>query len=188
MPGVARVGRARWTVRSTDRWFVEEVYPHESQLRGFLHRQFPTLRDTDDLVQESYLRILRARRAGRIKSVKSYLFGIARNAALSLFRRKRVTQEISVGDFGALEVMEDEVDVVAVVSTRQELALVVEAMDRLPARCREVVMLWALEGLSREEVAARLGISEHTVRAQLATGVKRCIQFMRERGIFDEIQ
>ena len=64
----------------------------------------------------------------------------------------------------------------------------VEAMDRLPERCREVVMLWALEGLSREDVATRLGISEHTVRAQLATGVKRCVKFMRERGILNEME
>jgi RNA polymerase sigma-70 factor (ECF subfamily) len=170
------------------RWFAEEVYPHEPQLRAFLHRQFPTLRDTDDLVQESYLKIIRARRAGRIKSVKSYLFGIARNAALSLFRRKRVTHEISVGDFDAFSVMEDDVNVVTSVSVRQELALVVEAIDRLPDRCREVVILWALEGLSREEVAARLGISEHTVRAQLAKGMKRCVVFMRERGILDEMR
>ena len=55
-------------------------------------------------------------------------------------------------------------------------------------RCREVLMLWALEGLSREDIAARLGISEHTVRAQLAKGVKRCVKFMRERGILDEIR
>jgi DNA-directed RNA polymerase specialized sigma24 family protein len=45
------------------RWFEEEVYPHEPQLRAFLRRQFPTLRDTDDLVQEVYLKILRARRS-----------------------------------------------------------------------------------------------------------------------------
>lgn len=75
---------------NTARWFEEKVFPHEPQLRAFLHRQFPTLRDTDDLVQEVYLKIRRARRSDQIRSVKSYLFGIARNAALSLFRRKRV--------------------------------------------------------------------------------------------------
>lgn len=170
------------------RWFAQEVCPHEPQLRAFLHRQFPSLRDADDLVQESYIKILQARRSGQIRSVKNYLFGIARNAALSLFRRKRMTHEISVGNFRAFSVLEDDVNVVASVSTQQELALVVEAVDRLPKRCREVVVLWALEGLSQEDVAARLGISEHTVRAQLARGVKRCAKLMRERGILDEIR
>lgn len=168
------------------RWFAEEVYPHEPQLRAFLRRRFPTLHDTDDLVQESYVKILEAQRVGRIRSVKSYLFGIARNAACSLFRRKRRTHEISVGDFGPFSVLRDDVDVVASVSTRQEFDLVVEAMDRLPSRCREVLVLWALEGLSRGEIAVRLGISEHTVRAQLAKGMKRSIEYLRRRGVLGE--
>jgi RNA polymerase sigma factor (sigma-70 family) len=168
------------------RWFAEEVYPHERKLRGFLHRQFPTLRDTDDLVQESYVRVLQARRSGQIRSVKSYLFSIARNAACSFFRRKRVTSEISVGDIDGVDAVEDDIDVVAAVSSREELALVVEAMDRLPDRCREVLVLWALRGLSRDEIAVRLGISGHTVRAQLAKGMKRCIGSMRARGVLAE--
>ncbi len=175
-----------WSAVQASKWFTDEVYPHEPQLRAFLHRQFPTLRDTDDLVQESYLRILRARRAGRIRSVKSYLFGIARNAALSLFRRKRTTHEISVGDLSNFDVLEDNADVVAAVGSREEIGLVVEAMDRLPERCRAVLMLWALEGLSRDEIAVQLVISEHTVRAQLAKGVKRCGKYLREQGLFEE--
>jgi RNA polymerase sigma-70 factor (ECF subfamily) len=31
------------------RWFAEEIQPHESALRGFLHARFPTLVDIDDL-------------------------------------------------------------------------------------------------------------------------------------------
>lgn len=169
-----------------NRWLAEAVIPHEAQLRAFLHRQFPALRDTDDLVQETYVKILRAHGRGPIRSVKSYLFGIARNAACSFFRRQRATKEISVGDFGPFSVLKDDVDVVASVSARQELALVVEAMDRLPERCREVLVLWALEGLERDEIAVRLGISEHTVRAQLAKGMKRCIEFLRTQGVLDE--
>jgi DNA-directed RNA polymerase specialized sigma24 family protein len=73
------------------RWFTEEVNPHEAALRGYLHSAFPSL-DVDDVVQESYLKLLRARAAGRIASTKSYLFSIARNTALTVFQRRRFSR------------------------------------------------------------------------------------------------
>jgi RNA polymerase sigma factor (sigma-70 family) len=168
------------------RWFAEEVSPHEPQLRAFLHRQFPTLRDTDDLVQETYIKVLKARRRLPIGSVKAYLFGVARNVAITIFRRKRTTCEIAVGDFRHMAAMRDEMDVFAAVCVRQELSLLVDTMDALPERCREILLLWTLESRSQTEIAAQLGISEHTVRAQLAKGVKRCMRLLRERGVVEE--
>ena len=50
------------------RWFSEHVHPHEPALRAYLSKRFPTLPDHDDLVQETYVRVLRvadpARRTG----------------------------------------------------------------------------------------------------------------------------
>ncbi len=48
------------------RWFHEQVQPHEPKLRAWLRARFPSLTDTDDLVQESYARLLRARQNGAI--------------------------------------------------------------------------------------------------------------------------
>lgn len=65
------------------RWFAEEVQPHESSLRSYLRRVFPRLPDIDDLVQESYARLIRARAAGKVSFAKAFLFTTARNAALA---------------------------------------------------------------------------------------------------------
>jgi hypothetical protein len=43
------------------RWFLEEVHPHEPKIRAWLQSRFPQLGDIDDLVQETYLRVLRAK-------------------------------------------------------------------------------------------------------------------------------
>src|SRR5678815_1701837 len=48
----------------TARWFDQEVRPHATALRAWLRARFPSLLDPDDLVQESYLRLLRTRAAG----------------------------------------------------------------------------------------------------------------------------
>lgn len=53
--------------------------PHESALRSWLFRNHQSLKgELDDIVQESYLRLLRARTEGPIQCARTYLFGIAR--------------------------------------------------------------------------------------------------------------
>ena len=64
------------------RWFAEEVQSCEPRLRGYLWNCFPALRDVDDIVQESFLRIWRVRAAQPIRSARAFLFRIARNHAL----------------------------------------------------------------------------------------------------------
>ena len=54
------------------RWFTQEVQPHEPALRACLRQHFPSLSDIDDLVQESYARLIRARLAGTVAEARSY--------------------------------------------------------------------------------------------------------------------
>ena len=168
------------------RWFAEEVQPHEPELRAFLHRHFPTVQDIDDLVQEAYLRLIRARSTGAIAEPRAYLFQTARNAAYDLFRRKRVVLLDDLAERHRPSVVEDSPDAAEIFSHAQEIELLVESIHALPPRCREVLTLRKLHGLSYREIAARLGISEHTVNAQLAIGIVRCRQFLEARGMIKE--
>ena len=51
-------------------------------------------------------------------------------------------------------------------------------LDRLPKRCREVIVLRRVEGLSQKEVAEQLGISVSTVEQQLTKGMRALVDFM----------
>lgn len=165
------------------RWFAEEVQPHEGSLRSWLRGLFPTLPDMDDLVQESYLRLLRAKEAGRVHYAKAFLFTTARRIALDFFRRRQVVRIDGVADLAELSVLEDGPGVAEIVSRQQEHALLAEAVRALPDRCRQVLTLRLLYGLSHKEIAADLRISEHTVKAQLAKGMRRCAEFFEARSV-----
>lgn len=164
-------------------WFAEEVQPHESSLRSYLRRVFPSLPDVDDLVQESYARLIRAKQAGRISYAKAFLFTTARNLALDLFRRRKIIPIDAVADISEELAAEDGPDSAETLNRQQELHLLSEAVQALPDRCRQVLTLRLLYALSHKEIAADLGISEHTVKAQLAKGMKRCAEFLMERGV-----
>lgn len=165
------------------RWFEEEVQPHEASLKSYLRNLFPSLPDVDDYVQESYARLIRAKEKGRISYVKAFLFTTARNAALDFFRRRKVVSIDGVADLEALHVTEDTPSVPETVSKQQELNMLAEAVRTLPDRCRQVLTLRLLYGMPQKEIAAELKISPHTVKAQLAKGMRRCADYFAERGV-----
>lgn len=167
-------------------WFVEEVQPHEPELRAYLRRRFPSLADIDDLVQETYARLVRARNAGAVSEARPYLFATARNTACDLFRRRRIVSFTPLADLEALSVVEDKPATGEALDRATEIEILHQAIAALPPRCREVLTLCKLYGLSHREVAKQLGISEHTVHAQVALGVLRCRDFLRASGLLTE--
>ncbi len=164
------------------RWFAEEVQPHEPALRAWLRGRFPTLADTDDLVQESYARLLRARETGSIACAKAFLFVTARNLALNQLRHLRYERPDGVAELDASGVLDDSAAIPESVARAEDLQILIHAIQSLPDCCRQVVTLRKIYGLSQKEVAAKLGISEHTVEAQGAIGLRKCIEFFHRHG------
>ena len=167
----------------TARWFAEEVQPHESELRAYLRSKFSGHLDIDDLVQETYVRLLQAREQTPVRSARAYLFITARNAALDFFRRRKIVAIDGTDELELLPVFEDRPGVAEAACQDQELHLLAEAIQSLPERCRRIVTLRKLHGLSHREIAAKLGIAENTVNAQIAIGVLRLRDYLRARGV-----
>ncbi|MBK8857350.1 MAG: sigma-70 family RNA polymerase sigma factor [Opitutaceae bacterium] len=165
------------------RWFADEVQPHDAALRSYLRGKFPGHPDIEDLVQETYARLLQAREHAPVHNPKSFLFSTARNAAYDFFRRRQIVAIDGIAEIELLPVLEDRPGVAETVSHDQELQLLAQAIQALPTRCRQVLTLRKIHGLSHREIATRLGISEHTVNAQVAIGVLRLRDYLKARGM-----
>jgi RNA polymerase sigma-70 factor (ECF subfamily) len=108
---------------------------------------------------------------------------VARNVALDQLRRKKIVLVDPLGDLAELSVVEERPDAAETLSHEQELELLAEAIRALPPRCREILTLRRIEGLSHRGIAEKLGIAEGTVNAQLAIGLMRCRQYLCAHGV-----
>lgn len=167
-------------------WYRENLLVHESSLRAYLRRAFPIVTDLDNVVQETLVRVLQAHQTGRVDNVRGYLFATARHIALNMMRRRDIVPMDSIAEIEDLPVIHDGPSVQEQVSLKFDLEILSEAIQSLPPRCREVLTLRKIDGVPQREIAARMGISEHTVEAQVTTGMRRCAQFLRQRGLMPE--
>ena len=161
-------------------WFESEVQCHDASLRAYLQRSFPAVREVDDVVQESYLRMWKARAASPIRA---FLFTVARHLAIDLVRRRRTSPIDATVDIAAVKAPDLRSGTVATVCAQEEVELFARAIDSLPQRCREIVILRKLKGVPQKEIARQLGIAEPTVQVQVARGMRRCDEFLREHGV-----
>lgn len=167
------------------RWFSDEVHSHESSLRAYVRSSFPSLRDVDDVLQESYLRVWKTRATQSIRSGKAFLFTVARHVALDLLRRTRNAPMKSVADFAQLPVLEDRPNAAETFDAEEKAQLLGRALARLPERAREIVVLRKLQGLSQKEVAQRLGMTEAAIEHHVSRSLKRCEGYLRQSGLED---
>jgi RNA polymerase sigma-70 factor (ECF subfamily) len=154
-----------------DLWFVREVLPLEAPLMQFLHRNWHNPAEIADLRQETYIRVYEAARRQLPEKPRQFVFTTARNLIIDRVRRARVIPIESASDSETFDVAADEPGPDRVVQARDELRQMRDALDRLQPRHREAIVLGRIEGLSRQQVAQRMGITELTAAQYLKLGI-----------------
>jgi RNA polymerase sigma-70 factor, ECF subfamily len=156
---------------------VDEYLP---RVYRFALRLTGSRQEAEDLTQETFLQAWRGRRGLRDPGrARQWLFTIAKNLWNDRLRRKQRRPAM-------VEPLEDDHQSAAagpdhVFVVRDDLRRVMEAMDSLPPRQREVLYLKACEEMSLDQIAAVLGISPEAAKDSLFEARKRL------RGRFREI-
>jgi|SRR5580692_1485687 RNA polymerase sigma factor (sigma-70 family) len=153
-------------------WFVHEVLPLEAALMQFLRRSGRNSADIADLRQEVYLRVCEYAEKEIPRPVKPFVFTVARNLLVDQIRRGQVIPIEAAVDLDSTNVAADTPGPERTIMAREELHLLRGALDRLAPRCREAIIMRRIEGLSRQEIAARMGITENTVSEYIKIGVR----------------
>ena len=147
-------------------WFANQLQPHEAMLRAWLRSNFPSEVDIDDIVQEAVIRVLQVHAERTVRAPKAFLFVTARNLVLMGLRHKTFAREDSITETELAGILDEGSNVTEAVARAEELETLTKAIQSLPTRCRQILTLRKIYGMSQKDVAAELGISEHTIEVQ----------------------
>ncbi|HWV75399.1 MAG TPA: RNA polymerase sigma-70 factor [Pseudosphingobacterium sp.] len=147
-----------------------------ASLFKYVIRILPEEDEAADVVQETFVTFWELRsRLAKVRSIKAYLFIMARNLAFKRFREnlKQETVEDRLVEFYA----NTDVSMEQMIELKDLADLIDAEIGRLPEKMREVFVLSRKEHLSYQEIAERLEISDETVKKQIS----RALKYLRVR-------
>lgn len=154
---------------------------HRSALIEYARPILGCRAQAEDVVQEAFLRFDGVGADRRIDEPVGFLFRIVRNLALDLVRRVGREGKVLSAD-GLPEVAEDGPSPETHAIHRDQLRVVLAALDELPDRTRHAVRMHRLEGLTLAQIATRLDISVGLAHSLVCDGIAHCQRRLRSRS------
>jgi RNA polymerase sigma factor (sigma-70 family) len=161
---------SNWTITEQDRLISQAVARDQPRLRSFIRKHVADTGEAEDILQDVFYELLEAYRLMKpVEHVTAWLFRVARNRMVDLFRRKKPTSlnnPVSVeGDGDTLEDLLPSADAGPEATYARSLLLdaLEEALEELPQAQREVFVAHELMGQSFKEMSAETGLSVNTL-------------------------
>lgn len=188
--------RKQWPMTEQDQRISEAIARDEPRLRSFIRRRVSDARDAEDILQDVFYELIEAYRLMKpVEQVTSWLFRVARNRIIDLFRRRKreplpvdsatLTEE---GDVATLEDLlpSPNAGPDAIYVRNLLLDEIDDALDELPEEQRDVFVAHELLGYSFKELSEQTGVSVNT----LLSRKRYAVLYLRERlrSIYDDIK
>lgn len=139
--------------------------------------------DIEDILQETYVRTYQSALKSEIHYPKAFMVKTALRLANRRQQQENRTQSVAeIEDLDALRLndpyqdsrFDPEQDTIKL----KEFELMCAAINQLPVKCRRVLILKKIYGLSQKEIAEQLAISQSTVEKHVAKGLLQCTRFI----------
>ncbi|HTO41155.1 MAG TPA: sigma-70 family RNA polymerase sigma factor [Rhizomicrobium sp.] len=156
---------------AADEWFEQHVLPLEKLLMQYLERNWRNPSDIADFRQDVYVRVYEAALKEIPDHAGKFLLTTARNLLINKAKHARIVPIESAANLEDLGIAADTPSPERSALARDELRHLQAALDRLPPRCREAIVLRRIHGLSRDEIAHRMNISALSVSSYLSRAI-----------------
>lgn len=164
-------------------WMSANVIPFEAEIRRVARRHCGSDAEIDDLLQDIYYRIMTMESVAHIREPKAFLIRTAKNLIVDRFRRNSVIPIEIYANLQELEVEDPAPSPERVAMARAELKWVLGLVANLPERCGRVFSARKIFGLSQNETAESLGISENIVEKEMMKAWKMVSDMVSRVGV-----
>jgi RNA polymerase sigma-70 factor (ECF subfamily) len=177
-PPLGPLERARGV--SPEATFVLEAFEeHQQKLTSFAYAMTRDQDAADDLVQESFLRLVKEINAGRVPdNVAAWLFRVCSNLATSRGRRLTVAQRF----LRVQRKRNDEPPADIEILRREENAALLDGLSQIAPDAR-AALLMAAQGFSGREIAEALGRSEVATRTRMFRAREKLRIYLVREGV-----
>lgn len=184
-PAIAGAEAARAPLTPVEAEFARELFEtHRLGIYRYLHRLLNSREDASEVLQETYLRVLRQPDFQRVKlNARAYLFQTATNLARDLFRQrvaKGAAAEAEAFIAAGLEAPDWSGWPELAMEGLQLSALIVDTLQQLDPQVRYALLLHRFRDLTHRQIAACLKVSERTVERYIKEGLQRIMDRMEE--------
>lgn len=155
-----------------DRWFIDEVLPHERAYLDYARRTMRNDEEAGDIVQEVYSKLFTLDGWSAIANPPGYVMRMIRNQAIERIPRARVVAKQALPAPALLDIADDTPDAFRIVAARTQMERVHKAIATLPDRCRVALLRRRFAEETPREIASDLGISVSTFEKRLARAVE----------------
>ena len=184
-----------WMTAEQDQRIAETVEREQARLRSFIRRRVADERQADDILQDVFYEFVLAYRLMKpIEQATAWLFRVARNRIIDLFRKKKpeaTTDQAAVAEDGEVLLLEELLPSAdggpeAAYARKVLLEELEDALDELPEEQRDVFVAHEIEGRSFKELAAESGVGVNT----LLSRKHYAVMHLRERlqKIYEEFR
>jgi RNA polymerase sigma-70 factor (family 1) len=126
---------------------------------------------SEEIVQNTFITLYKHKNeAARIVSIGAWLYTILKNKILDHYKHEAVVRKHE--DFYAARSSPGIYNMEARLEAKELEVLLLDIIEGLPSRCKEIFKLSRLEYLSNKEIASRLHISENTVEQHMRKALK----------------
>ena len=182
-----RRSRARWMRKQFEsaagpdqhaQFVTRLVERFRRSLLRYLTELLSRREDAEDVVQETYIRLLNAATLERSEArARAFMFKVATNIAYDRFRQRQTRGSESGAELA--NIVSDGPSPERIVAFDQAVEIVKRTLLELKPRCRQVFLMRTSEDLSYEEIATRLAISKRTVEREMQHALDVCQRRLR---------